>query len=75
MASKHTRRHLRDAWRPTILNRLGRDGWLAAGSPDLADRARAKARDILATHQVPDLPTAVASEAQALIAGFVEATA
>ena len=70
MASKHTRRHLREGWRPTILNRLGRDAWMAAGSPDLAARARAKARKLLASHQAPALSPAVARETETLLAGF-----
>jgi len=75
MASKHTRRHMREVqWRPTILNRQGRDNWLAGGGLDLAAKARAKAIDLLATHEVPPLPLDVAATADRLIAEFAAAT-
>lgn len=71
MASKHTRRNMRDVqWRPTILNRYGREAWLARGGLDLAANARSKAHDLLTTHEVPALPADVASKADELIAAF-----
>ena len=74
MASKHTRQHIREGWRPTILNRFGRDGWLAAGSLDLAARARDKAQGLLAAREVPPLPPDVAEAAARLIGEFTAAT-
>jgi trimethylamine--corrinoid protein Co-methyltransferase len=75
MGSKHTRRHMREVqWRPSILNRQGRDNWLADGGLDLAAKARLKAVDLLATHQVPALPPHVAAEAGRLIADFAATT-
>lgn len=74
MGSKHTRRHMRDVrWQPSILNRQGRENWLAAGSPDLAARAREKAIRLLAEHEVPGLPPEVTAAADRLIAGFASA--
>jgi trimethylamine--corrinoid protein Co-methyltransferase len=75
MGSKHTRRHMREVqWRPTILNRQGRDSWLADGGQDLAAKARAKAIGLLATHEVAPLPAHVAAAAERLIAAFTAAT-
>ncbi len=75
MASKHTRRHMREVqWRPTILNRQGRDNWLADGGLDLAAKARIKAIDLLATHEAPPLPPHVAAAAERLIAELAAAT-
>jgi trimethylamine--corrinoid protein Co-methyltransferase len=75
MGSKHTRRHMREVqWRPSILNRQGRDNWLADGGLDLAGKARVKAIGLLATHEVPPLPAQVAGEAERLIAEFVATT-
>lgn len=75
MTSEHTYRYMRQVqWRPTILNRHGRDKWLADGSLDLAAKARLKAQKILATHEVPVLPAAVAAKADELIGAFVAAT-
>jgi trimethylamine--corrinoid protein Co-methyltransferase len=71
MGSKHTRRHMREVqWRPTILNRDGRENWLAGGGLDLAAKARRKAAELLATHEVPPLPADVAARADELAGGF-----
>jgi len=76
MTHDHTYRYMRDVqWRPTILNRYGRDKWQAEGSKDVAERARLKALHLLETHQVPDLDPHVASKADELIAAFVAGTA
>ena len=61
-------------WRPSILNRQGRENWLADGGLDLAAKARVKAMDLLATHEVPALPPQVAAAADALVAAFAAAT-
>lgn len=74
MTSEHTYRHMRAAqWRPSILNRRGREKWLAEGGLDLAAKARQKALDLLAGHQVPPLPAAVAVKAEELIGAFTAA--
>ncbi|MHB9150421.1 MAG: trimethylamine methyltransferase family protein [Thermoleophilia bacterium] len=71
MTSDHTYRYMREVqWRPTILNRYGRDRWLADGSLDLAARAGKKAQDILASHEVPDLAPKVAAALTASIEAF-----
>lgn len=71
MTSEHTYRHLRESqWRPTILNRRGRDKWEADGSPDLREKARRKAVDLLANHQVEPLPAALAERADTLLSAF-----
>ena len=72
MTSDHTYRHMREVqWRPTILNRYGRDKWEAEGSQDVAERARKKALHLLATHEVPALDPAFAARLDELVAGFV----
>ena len=75
MTNEHTYRYMRDVqWRPTILNRYGREKWEAEGSQDLAERARRKALALLATHQVPPLEPAFAARVEELVAGFVAGT-
>jgi trimethylamine--corrinoid protein Co-methyltransferase len=72
MTSDHTYRYMRDVqWRPTILNRYGRERWEAEGSLDLAAKARLKAKRLLETHEVGPLPAGLEAEADELIAGFV----
>ncbi|MCZ7665478.1 MAG: trimethylamine methyltransferase family protein [Thermoleophilia bacterium] len=76
MTSEHTYRYMRAVqWRPTILNRHGRERWLADGGLDLAARARQKALDLLATHQVPALPADLAVKTDELIGAFAAAGA
>jgi trimethylamine--corrinoid protein Co-methyltransferase len=76
MTSDHTYRHMRGVqWRPTILNRYGREKWEAEGSLDLAAKANRKAREILATHEVPAPPAGVATKAEELIGAFTAANA
>jgi trimethylamine---corrinoid protein Co-methyltransferase len=71
LGSKHTRRHMREVqWRPTILNRDGRENWLAGGGQDLAEKARRKAATLLAEHEVPALPPEVAGKAAELVAAY-----
>jgi trimethylamine--corrinoid protein Co-methyltransferase len=75
MGSKHTRRHMRDVqWRPSILNRQGRENWLADGGLDLRAKARVKAAELLDTHEVPALAPEVAAAADGLVAAFAPAT-
>jgi len=72
MTSDHTYRYMREVqWRPTILNRYGRDKWLQEGGQDLAERARRKALHLLDAHEVPPLPAEVGPRADELIAAFV----
>jgi trimethylamine--corrinoid protein Co-methyltransferase len=57
LRSRHTRRHARALqWRPTLFNRVTRAHWEAEGSPDLRQKARRRAQDILATHEPEPLP-------------------
>jgi trimethylamine--corrinoid protein Co-methyltransferase len=71
LGSKHTARHVRTAqWRPTVLNRLGRQRWLEDGAHDLRERARLKALGLLETHAVPALDERVAQRIDQLIDSF-----
>ena len=65
----HTRRHLRDScWQPTILNRSGRNNWRLDGSPDLKERARRKALQLLSSHVTKPLPAEIAGALDRLFA-------
>ena len=71
MTSDHTYRHMRDVqWRPSILNRYGREKWEAEGSLDLAQKANRKARALLESHEVPAPPANVAAKVAELVGAF-----
>jgi trimethylamine--corrinoid protein Co-methyltransferase len=53
LGQRHTRKHLRESqWRGTILNRASYDRWMDGGGLDATEKARRKARELLATHKV-----------------------
>jgi len=51
----HTRRHLRERWYPTLMDRDTYDGWLAKGGKPLGERAGEQVSQILATHHCEPL--------------------
>ncbi len=68
LADNHTLDNYQWAqWRPALLDRQRYDRWAKRGSLDLAARARQRARQILADHQVPPL----SDDAEAVIAAVL----
>jgi trimethylamine--corrinoid protein Co-methyltransferase len=59
LGHEHTNRHFREDWYPRLFDRQNYDGWLAEGGLTLRERANARVRDILATHQPDPLPADV----------------
>ena len=52
----HTLDHyMDDAWRPGVFDRRSYEGWSGAGGKPITDALRARAKDILETHQPPAL--------------------
>jgi trimethylamine--corrinoid protein Co-methyltransferase len=73
LRARHTRRHARELqWRPALLNRVTRAHWQADGAPDLREKARRKALDILAHHEPAPLPSRIAEAMDGLIAGYLD---
>ncbi len=71
MTQEHTYQHVRDVqWRPTLLNRKGRDKWEADGSVDMAEKARRRVTHLLATHTPEPLDAQFGAKMDALVAGF-----
>jgi len=67
LREKHTAKYVRgQQWMPTILNRKTRDNWKADGSPDLRERARRRALDILANHTPAPIPAATMAKVDEL---------
>jgi trimethylamine--corrinoid protein Co-methyltransferase len=67
LSHDHTMAHMREQSQPAVIDRRVREDWAANGSLTVQDRALAKARKILETHQPDPLPDGVAEELQAII--------
>jgi trimethylamine--corrinoid protein Co-methyltransferase len=67
LGERHTRRHMKDVWRPRLLDRSPWDAWVAGGKQDSYDKAVELVRSILASHQAVPLDGAVAAELQRII--------
>ena len=71
LGQKHTKTHLRaNQWRAQLLNRASHERWAEAGGLDLTQKAGVKARELLATHEVPALPDELVARLDAVIAGI-----
>ena len=55
LAQKHTRRHLRDVWKPRLFDRTAFDTWEREGRRSAPQRAATLAEELIAGHQVPPL--------------------
>jgi len=51
LTAKHTLRHFRELWQPSLFDRRRSEDWIAAGSPRLGARLREKTLDIIEQHQ------------------------
>ncbi len=72
LKSKHTRAHMREIWQPSVMDRSPWDEWVKKGRPIVEDRARQRARAILASHEPEPLPCA--DRIRDIIAAYEEAT-
>jgi trimethylamine:corrinoid methyltransferase-like protein len=69
LTQEHTRKHFRtELWLPTLIDRQMRRGWEASGKKTMADRVRAKVRDILEHHQPMPIPADVEARLKEIIA-------
>jgi len=69
LAEGHTRTHFRrEIFIPKLIDRLSYEAWKAAGAKDMVERAREKARSILAHHQPQMIEPALALEIDQLVA-------
>jgi trimethylamine--corrinoid protein Co-methyltransferase len=55
LAQKHTRRHMRDVWRPRLFDRTAFDAWQREGRRGAPQRAATLADELVAGHEVPPL--------------------
>ena len=50
LGQRHTRRHMKDVWRPRLLDRTMWDAWIASGREGAYEKATALAAELLAEH-------------------------
>ena len=55
LGQKHTRRHLKDVWRPRLFDRSAYDAWRREGRRGAAERAAELAGALSAGHEAPPL--------------------
>jgi trimethylamine--corrinoid protein Co-methyltransferase len=68
LAHEHTRQHFKtELWFPTLIDRQMRRGWEASGKKTMADRVRAKVKDILEHHQPLPIPVEVEAKLKAIV--------
>ena len=65
--SKHTLKHFRDRWYPTLSDRQNYDNWQAQGAKTLEQRAAERVEKILAAHKPEPLPEDIAQNIKAII--------
>ncbi len=62
LTAKHTLKHFRDLWQPTLFSRQRAEYWVEKGSQRLGDRLREKTVAIIEEHQPEPLPENVREE-------------
>ena len=68
LAEDHTIDHMRALWQPRLFDRGTWEEWEAGGRRGPRDRARERARSLLAAHVPPPLPDGMAAELDAIVA-------
>jgi len=69
LTEEHTRQHFKtELWFPTLMDRQMRRGWEASGKKTMADRVRARVKDILEHHQPLPIPADVEARLKELVA-------
>ena len=68
LGQRHTRRHMKDVWRPRLLDRAPWEAWVAGGRRGAADAADELAAELLAKHEVEPLDGERSAVLQRIIA-------
>jgi trimethylamine--corrinoid protein Co-methyltransferase len=68
LGQRHTRRHMKDVWRPRLLDRSMWDAWVAAGRDGAYEKATALVVRMLAQHQVAPLGDEVSGTLARIVA-------
>lgn len=67
LETKHTRRHFRERWYPTLIERDNYQGWLNKGGQTLAERATRQVEEILTSHRPQPLPEETGGAVRAIV--------
>jgi trimethylamine--corrinoid protein Co-methyltransferase len=67
LGQRHTRRHMKDVWRPRLLDRTMWDAWSASGREGAYEKATTIAAELLAGHTAVPL----GAEARGVIARII----
>jgi trimethylamine--corrinoid protein Co-methyltransferase len=62
LTAKHTLKHFRELWQPTLFSRQRADNWIAEGSKRLGQRLKEKTVSTIEEHQPEPLPDNVREE-------------
>lgn len=68
LGQKHTRRHMKDVWRPRLLDRAPWDAWVAGGRHGASEKASELAGSLLAGHAVEPLDSETVATLERIIA-------
>jgi trimethylamine--corrinoid protein Co-methyltransferase len=68
LSTRHTLRHFKECWYPSLFDRFSYQSWTEAGQPSVIEKARQAARDAIANHYPDPLPEATLETLQGLVA-------
>jgi len=71
LTARHTLRHFRELWQPTLWDRQRADAWSAAGGKRLGERLRDKTISLMDNHQPEPLPDSVRQEINYTLKGRI----
>ena len=69
LGQRHTRRHMKDVWRPRLLDRSMWDAWIASGREGAYEKATALAGQLLAGHACVPLGAEARGVIERIVAG------
>jgi trimethylamine--corrinoid protein Co-methyltransferase len=67
LAQKHTLKHMNTQSQPDLIDRRRRSKWQELGGTDMYERASAKAKEILETHEPDPLPESVLETIRSIV--------
>lgn len=67
MGDKHTGRHFRESWQPTLSDFNSYSGWVAAGAKTMGEKAQERVRQIIENHRPEPLAEDVEQEIELIL--------